>query len=408
MLSRKGHTYRLMPTPEQAAVLGRWVGAARFVFNLCLEQRRDWWRPRAFGSNAHGRTFNYAAQCREITALRAEVDWLRDVPVHALQQAAKDLDRAYQNWWSGRARAPTTRKRGTNDAVRFPDPATFAFRRLSRRLGEVKLPKLGWVRLRWDRAIPGTVKSLTVARRAGVWTVAAQYEAEVPDPAPSALPAVGIDRGIAVFAALSSGAMIAPVDAGKRALRALARAQRKLARKKRGSANRRKQARRVARLHLRVADARKDFVHKASTAVAQNHGTVVIEALQVRNMVRSAAGTAQAPGRNVRAKAGLNRSILDQGWGAFRVMLGWKLAERGGRLVEVPAQNTSRTCAACGCVDAESRRGQRFRCTTCGHKAHADTNAAKVILLRAGGTGLLLVEAARERAGEAGTHRGVA
>lgn len=400
MLSRKGHIYRLMPTHEQAAVLGRWVGAARFVYNLCLDQRRDWWRP--------GRTFNYASQCREITALRAGVDWLRDVPVHALQQAAKDLDRAYQNWWSGRARAPTARKHGANDAVRFPDPATFAFRRLSRRLGEVKLPKMGWVRLRWDRAIPGTVKNLTVARRAGVWTVAAQYEVEVPEPAPSRLPAVGIDRGVAVFAALSTGAMIAPVNAGKRALRALARAQRKLARKKRGSTNRREQVRHIARLHARVANARKDFLHKASTIVAQNHGTVVLEALEVRNMVRSAAGTAEAPGRNVRAKAGLNRSILDQGWSAFRVMLGWKLAERGGRLVEVPAANTSRTCAACGCVDAESRNGLRFRCTTCGHEAHADTNAARAILLRSGGTGVLPVEASRERAGEAGTRRRVA
>lgn len=400
MLLRKAHVLRLLPSPGQAAVLARWVGAARFVFNVCLEQRRDWWRP--------GRSFTYATQCREITVLRAEVDWLRDVPVHALQQAAKDLDRAYQNWWSGRARAPTTRKRGVNDSFRLPDPATFALRRLSRRVGEVRLPKLGWVRLRWDRSIPGTIKSLTVARRAGIWTVAAQYEAEVSDPAPSTRPAVGIDRGVNVFAAFSTGAMIAPVNAGKRALRALARAQRKLARKERGSNNRRKQVLLVARLHLRVANARKDFVHKVSTSVAQNHGTVVLEALEVRNMVRSAAGTVEEPGRNVRAKAGLNRSIMDQGWGMFRAMLGWKLAERGGRLIEVPAQNTSRTCAACGCVDAESRDGQRFRCTTCGHEAHADTNAARVILYRGRGTALLPVEASRERAGETGTSRRVA
>ena len=176
MLFHKAHVLRLCPTPEQMAVLGAWVGAARFTYNVCLEQRRDWWRP--------GRTFNFATQCREITALRAEVDWLRDVPVHVLQQAAKDLDRAYQNWWAGRTKAPTPRKRGLNDAFRLPDPRHFAFRRLSRRMGEVKLPKLGWVRLRWDKAIPGTVKSLTVACRAGIWTVAAQYEVELPDPAP--------------------------------------------------------------------------------------------------------------------------------------------------------------------------------------------------------------------------------
>jgi len=396
MLLRKAQLYRLYPTPDQAATLGRWVGAVRFTYNLALEQRRDWYRP--------GRRFNFASQCREVTALRAEVDWLRDVPVHPLQQAIKDLDRAYQNWWAGRALAPTPRKRGMNDAMRFPDPATFAFRRLSRRLGEVKLPKLGWIRLRWDRTIPGTVKNITVAHRAGIWTVAAQYEAETVEPAPSRLPAVGIDRGVAVFAALSDGTQIAPLNAGKKALASLRRAQRRLARKKRGSNNRRKQVRRVARLHAKVSAARRDFLHKASTAIAKNHGAVVLEKLQVRNMVRSGAGTAEKPGRNVRQKAGLNRSIYDQGWGAFRTMLAYKLAERGGRLIEVPATYTSQTCSACGLVDASSRSGLRFCCTGCGHAAHADTNAAINILRRAD-SALLPVEASHERAVEAGTIR---
>lgn len=399
MLLRQARLYRLYPTPDQAAALGRWVGAVRFIYNLALEQRRDWYRP--------GRRFNFASQCREVTALRAEADWLRDAPVHPLQQAIKDLDRAYQNWWAGRALAPTPRKRGMNDAMRFSDPATFAFRRLSRRLGEVKLPKLGWVRLRWDRAIPGTVKNITVARRAGIWTVAAQYEVEIADPAPSTLPAIGIDRGVAVFAALSDGSRIAPLNAGKKALLSLRRAQRKLARKKRGSNNRRKQVRRVARQHAKVSAARRDFLHKASTTIAKNHGVVVLENLMVRNMVRSAAGAVEKPGRNVRQKAGLNRSILDQGWGAFRIMLDYKLAQRGGRLINVPAAYTSRTCSACGVVDAASRDGTRFRCTACGHIAHADTNAAINILRRAD-SALLPVEASHERAVEAGTIRAAA
>ncbi|MFK4046659.1 RNA-guided endonuclease InsQ/TnpB family protein [Roseomonas mucosa] len=396
MLSRKAHVYRLYPTPEQAAVLGAWIGAVRFTYNLCLEQRRDWWRP--------GRRFTFASQCREITALRSEVDWLRNVPVHALQQAAKDLDRAYGNWWSGRAGAPSPRRRGLNDAMRFPDPATFAFRRLSRRVGEVKLPKLGWVRLRWDRTIPGTVKSVTVSRMAGQWHVSAQYEADVPEPAPSVLPAVGIDRGVAVFAALSDGTLIQPGNFGRKAQRVLARAQRKLARKKRGSNNRRKAVRRVQQVQARIARQRKDFLNKLSHRIAKSHGVVVLEKLEVRNMVRSAAGTAQKPGRNVRAKSGLNRSILDQGWGMFRAMLSRKLAVNGGRLAEVPPQNTSRTCSACGVVDADSRKAQRFRCVACGHAAHADTNAAINILSRWDTSGLP-VEASRERADEAGTSR---
>jgi putative transposase len=396
VIIRKAHVYRLYPTIDQAATLGQWMGAVRATYNVALEQRRVFWKP--------GRNFNFATQCREVTMLRAEFDWMRDAPVHTLQQALKDLDRAYQNWWAGRAQAPQPRKRGLNDAMRFPDSATFDFRRLSKHIGEVKLPKLGWVRLRWDRAIPGTVKNITVARHAGTWTIAAQYEIEIADAPPSVLPTVGIDRGVAVFAALSDGTAIAPVNAGKKALASLRCAQRKLSRKKRGSNNRKRQARRVARLHQRVSAARKDFLHKASTVIAKNHGMVVLEKLQVRNMVRSASGTVQKPGRNVRAKAGLNRAILDQGWGGFRIMLAYKLADRGGKLIEVPAAYTSQTCAKCGVVDAANREGRRFCCVGCGHTTHADTNAAMNILRRAD-SAVLPVEASHERAVEAGTIR---
>ena len=288
--------------------------------------------------------------------------------------------------------------------MRFPDPVTFEFRRLSRHWGEVKLPKLGWARLRWDRGVPGVVKNITVSRRAGLWQVAAQYEREVAEPAPSTLPVVGIDRGVTVFAALSDGTMIAPAKHGKKALKALKRAQRKLARQRRGSKNRRKQVRRVTRLHLRMANAGKDFLHKRSTEIAKNHGVVVLEQLEVRNMVRSAAGTPEAPGRHVRAKAGLNRSILDQGWGMFDRFLGHKPPERGGRTAHVPARNSSRECSACGHVDETSRNGVRFRCVGCGHAEHADSNASKVIKRR-WDTPLLQVEASRWRADEAGTRR---
>lgn len=190
--------------------------------------------------------------------------------------------------------------------------------------------------------------------------------------------------GVSVFAATSTGELIAPGSFGKKALRALQKAQRAVSRKKKGSANRRKAIRRVQTLHARVANARKDFLHKLSTTIAKNHGTVVVEALQVRNMSASAKGTAEEPGRNVRQKSGLNRSILDQGWRMFRTFLGYKLADRGGRLVEVPAAYTSQTCSVCGVTDPASRVSQaRFVCTACGHIENADINAAKNILRRA-------------------------
>ena len=201
--------------------------------------------------------------------------------------------------------------------------------------------------------------------------------------------------GIAVFAALSDGGRIAPGNYGKKALRALRTAQRSLSRKRQGSSNRRKAVRRVARVQQRVATARKDFLHKHSTAIAKSHGTVVVEALSVRSMSASAAGSLAAPGRNVRQKSGLNRAILDQGWRTFRIMLGYKLAERGGRLIEVPAAYTSQTCAACGVIDVASRRDQaHFVCAGCGHQADADANAA-INILRRGDSALKPVEGHR-------------
>jgi putative transposase len=398
MFRRKANTYRLYPTPAQAAQMAQIAGACRFVFNIGLEQRRDWYRP--------GRKFSFASQCREVTMLRAEVDWLKACPVHTLQQALKDLDRAYQNWWAGRAGAPTPRKKGLNDSFRFPDPVSIKVERTGNSSGRIKLPKLGWVSLRGWYAIPGEICNATVSGRAGKWTASVQWEREIDAPAASTQPAVGIDLGVAVFAALSDGTNIAPANYGKKALRALRKAQRNLARKKRGSSNRRKALRRVAKIQMRVANARKDFLHKHSTTIAKTHGTVIVEVLQVRNMSASAKGTREQPGRNVRQKAGLNRSILDQGWGQFRIMLRYKLPDRGGQLIEVPAAYTSQTCAECGVVSVASRIDQsRFECVACGHQANADTNAAINILRRADGASRPVDGHLSKRPDEAGTIR---
>jgi putative transposase len=334
------------------------------------------------------------------------VDWLKAAPIHPLQQALRDLERAYQNFFTGRAAHPSPRKRGVNDSFRFPDPVSLRVERTGTSTGRIKLPKFGWVAIRGWYAVPGAIRNITISHRAGQWFAAVQWEVEVDEPRPSIAPAVGIDLGVAVFAALSDGTSITAANHGKKALRALRRAQRDLARKKRGSANRRKAMRRVARIHQRVANARKDFLHKHSTALAKHHGMVVVEALQVRAMSASAKGAADEPGRRVRQKAGLNRAILDQGWGQFRTMLAYKLAEHGGQLVEVPAAFTSQTCSACVRVDSASRRDQaRFVCVTCGHTANADTNAAINILRRADSP-LKPVEGHRaKRPAEAGSTR---
>lgn len=369
-------TYRLYPTRAQEEILTQFVGACRYVYNLALEQRETW-------SRRHPITF--ASQCRETTLLRAEAEWLRAVPADFLHQAVQDLDRAFKGFFAGRAGYPTARRRGRNDSFRHKRPLEKDIRRVGPGSGTLCIPKLGWIKFRGWRDLPGRVRHLTVARRRSRWFVSITCEREAPLPAASTLPAVGIDLGVAAFASLSDGTRIEPKNYGKRAAASIRRAQRALARKKRGSANRAKAASRLQRLQARVANARRDFLHKTSTAIAKSHGMVAVEALQVRAMTASAGGSVDTPGRRVAQKAGLNRSILDQGWTIFRSMLAYKMAERGGALLEVNPANTSITCSACGVVDANSRKSQAaFVCLSCGHSANADTNAAINILRRAG------------------------
>jgi putative transposase len=187
--------------------------------------------------------------------------------------------------------------------------------------------------------------------------------------------------GIARFATLSDGSFYLPLDSFKKHERALRKAQKALSRKQKFSQNWYKAKVRVSRIHEDIANARKDFLHKTSTEVSKNHATVVLENLQVRNMSGSARGTRENPGTCVKAKSGLNKSILDQGWFEFRRQLEYKLSWRGGNLILLPPQNTSRRCASCGYISKENRPSQaQFRCLSCGHEANADENAARNIL----------------------------
>ena len=229
----------------------------------------------------------------------------------------------------------------------------------------------------------GTVKNVTVSQSGGKWFVSIQTEREVEIPIhPGG--AVGIDAGIVRFATLSDGTVYAPLNSFKRHEQALAKAQRAMSRKTTFSNNWKKAKARVQRIHSRIANARRDYLHKTSTAISQNHAMVCIEDLPVRNLSASAAGTIDAPGTHVRAKSGLNKAILDQGWFEFRRQLDYKTAWNGGHLVAVPPQNTSRTCPWCCHVSAHNRQTQaQFACVKCGFEENADLVGA-INVLRAG------------------------
>jgi putative transposase len=276
------------------------------------------------------------------------------------------------------AARPSWRKAGRNEGFRIVGRGSqWEVRRLSRKIGHVRVPKAGWVRFRWSRAVPADVKSYRVIMdRAGRWHIA--FAAIPPPvPAPGNCRAVGIDRGVVVAAALSTGDRLHVPGLTWREQARLRRLERKLARAKRGSARRGQVRLGIARLRAREADRRKDWAEQRSTEIARRFDLIKVEDLRIRNMTRSAKGTVKDPGCNVRAKAGLNRGILRSGWG----LLVRRLEEKApGRVAKVNAAFTSQRCSACGHVDARSRESQaRFVCTACGFACHADVNAARNI-----------------------------
>ena len=367
--------YELRPNGQQQRDMRRFAGSCRFVFNKALALHKERYEQ---GQKKLG----YAGLCKLLTEWRngLETPWLKDAPVHPLQQTLKDLERAYSNFFAKRAAFPRFKKKGQHDSLRYPDPKQF---KLDEGNGRIFLPKLGWMRLRLSRPVLGKSCNATVSQSGGKWFVSIQTEREVAQPVPQASSAIGIDMGVARFATFSDGSFLAPLASFKKHEIRLRRYQRAMSRKTKFSSNWKKAKAKVQRLHTRIAGCRKDYLHKATTTISQNHAMVCIEDLQVKNMSKSAAGIPDAPGRNVRAKSGLNKAILDQGWFDFRRQLEYKLAWAGGMLLAVPPHNTSRTCPSCGHVSADNRKSQaQFKCVACGHEENADVVGAINVLER--------------------------
>ncbi len=366
--------YRLLPTPAQEAVLRDHCAHARYVWNLAVEQHAHW---RPGRRNAPG----YLEQCRQLTEARADHSWLAAGSLTVQQQALSDFAQAMAAFFNpdNPAGRPSWRKAGRDEGFRIVGRRGLQWdvRRLSRHVGEAWIPKVGWVRFRWSRAVPASVKSYRVTMdRAGRWHIAFAAVPE-PLPAPGNGQAVGIDRGLAVSAALSSGELLHAPGLASRERKRLRRLERRLARAARGSNHRARVRHAIARLRTRETDRRKDWAEKVSTDLARRFDTIRVEDLRIKNMTRSARGTAGDPGRNVRAKAGLNREILRSGWG----LLVRRLEDKApGRIEKISPVFTSQRCSACGHVDAESRESQaRFVCTACGFADNADVNAARNI-----------------------------
>ena len=330
-----------------------------------------------------------------------EYGFLKECPSQVLQQKLKDLERAFRDCFDksqSLKRIPVFKKRGLNDGIRFPQGFKIDNRRIF-------LPKIGWIGFHKSCEITGTVKNITITNRGGQWFASIQVEQIIEIGKHASDSEIGIDAGINCFAAFSDGTKVEGVHSFRKHEERLAREQRKLSRKKRGSENWKKQKRRISQLHHTIANVRSDFLHKLSAEISENQAKVYVEGLQIRNMSASAKGSIEEPGRKVKAKSGLNKSILDQGWYEFRRQLDYKLFWRGGMLAEVNPRHTSQRCSRCGHTAKENRVSQDvFRCQVCGHEENADVNRSEAELgeanaakniLTVGQTGMIACQANR-------------
>ena len=366
MIIRKAFKYRLKTKPEQEPLLRQLAGSCRFVWNKALALQKD-------RLDQGERCLSYAQMTALLPEWKTEFPFLKEVHSQPLQQTLKNLDRALKDAFdkTNPKRFPVFKKKCVcADSFRYPQGFKLDG-------NKVFLPKIGWFGFFKSRPVEGTLRNVTVSRKGKHWFVSIQTEGEVTEPVHPSSSAVGGDRGVKRFLSLSDGTFYEPLNAFRKLEQQLAKEQRKLSRRTRKSRNWYKQKAKITKLHIKIADARKDYLHKVSSEISKNHAVVVLEDLKVKNMTASAKGTLVAPGRKVKQKAGLNRAILDQEWGEFARQLEYKQSWQGGWVLYVNPAYTSQTCSACGHISPDNRKSQElFVCEECGHTANADENAA--------------------------------
>lgn len=355
MQVNKAYRYELKPNQNQLTLLKKHAGCARFAYNWGLAERKRFWEE-------EGRTANAIELHRQLNQLKkSDFPWMYEVSKCAPQEALRDLDRAFRNFFAGRAKFPTFKKKGKHDSFRLTGTIKVYPR-------HVQLPRLGKVRVKEDTAkCQSRILSATVVREADRWYVSLTVTEEIPNPEPINGEAVGLDMGIEHFAVLSTGEKIAAPRALEKSLRRLKKLSRQHSRKQKGSRNRRKSAQKLARLHCRIANQRRDFLHKLSTRLAKTRPVIVIEDLAVKNLMQNQQ---------------LSRRIADSGWGIFRRMLEYKTGWYGSKLVVADRYySSSKKCNRCGYVLPELKLSVRYwECPACGASHDRDINAAVNLL----------------------------
>ena len=403
MKINKAYKFRLEPNVEQQIILNNLVGSARFVWNQVLAVSFE-----MFAKNEFINATNLVNKIMDIKA-NPEFAFLKTSSnAVSLQQKIRDLASAWSRFFDPKVHARLKENKKKPKKPKFfklADGTEIQLRPLMPRFkrksdgcdsirlvqfdkycrvegNRVKLPNgVGFVKFRKSQDIIGVIKNTTISKKSGHWYVSFGTEHEVETPHHPSNTAIGIDLGVSKLVTGSNGQCFKPKSSFKANQGKLAKLQRQLSRKVLFSQNWKKQNRKIQKLHHHIANIRHDYLHKISTDISKNHAMIVCEDLKVVNMSRSASGTLENKGRNVKAKSELNKSILDQGWGMMIDMMDYKQQWHGGLLIKVDPRYTSQTCFKCKHVAKENRRTQaEFECVECGHQENADINAAKNIL----------------------------
>lgn len=384
-LFKRAYRFRFYPTPEQESLLRRTVGCCRKVYNLALDARSRAW-------TSERRNVTYVQTSAMLTAWKktGEYSYLNEVSCVPLQQALRHLQAAFSNFFRQTGDYPTFKRKSHGGSAEF---TRSAFRWDAERR-ELTLAKMhDPLPIRWSRTLPRKAVPSTVTvslDAAGRWHVSILVEERI-DTLPKNTRAVGVDLGVKDFAVTSDGETIGNPRHYRRLAEKLEREQRALSRKTEGSSNHRKAALKVARTHARIADMRRDFLHKLSTRLIRENQTVVIEDLAVGNMTKRCEPKPDPDNPNhwlpngQSAKTGLNRSIMDAGWSEFRRMLEYKAEWYGRRLIIIDRYYPStQICSHCGATTGpkglDNLDVRAWTCPDCDTRHDRDGNAAENIL----------------------------
>lgn len=347
----KTYKYKLRLTKAQQRRINNWIGTCRYIYNVALEAKIGAYKA------VHKNLSCYDLH-KQLTEVRKEFDWVRDVPAQTLQDVTERLDKAYSSFFSGGGFPRWAKK----DKYR-----SITFKSVKHKNGKFVLPKIGTVKYFDSRDVKGELRRATVTKEFDGYYISVVTKQER-ETIPFHESQVGIDMGVAFFASLSDGTQIENPHFIKQHERRLRIEQRSLSRKQKGSRSWYKQKYVVAKTHAKVLRSRKDFLHKTSVDLVNDHGLIAVEDLKVKNMIKF---------------GHLSKSISDVSWSMFRDMLEYKGDWYNTEIVAVDPKYTSQTCADCGAVDKKSRVSQnKYVCTSCGCESNADINAAKNILKR--------------------------